>query len=187
MSASSDLASGTGGSLYLTPAPGIEATRLRQEGLVRALREAGIAVPEPLAFAGQLFAGAFDPAEAFAACAALLERPDRPTAVFCGNDELAMQVYNAAAGLGLGVPDDLSVVGFDDHRLISGRKLRPALTTVALCLYVAMGRLAVDVLLDRQDEPSEVAASMRARDPRDRRLRPPDRPRALETMTSSPD
>lgn len=139
---------------YLTLAPGIEATRLRREGLVRAMREAGIVMPEPLAFAGQRFAGAFDPDEAFAAAGRLLDRPDRPTAVFCGNDELAMQVYNAASGLGLAIPGDLSVVGFDDHRLISAG-LRPALTTVALP-YVAMGRLAVDVLLDRQGEPSEV-------------------------------
>ncbi|SHF08835.1 transcriptional regulator, LacI family [Kaistia soli DSM 19436] len=135
---------------YLTLAPGIEATRLRQEGFVRAMREAGMVVPDPVAFAGQRFAGAFDPEEAFAAACRLLGRPDRPTAIFCGNDELAIQVYNAAIGLGLTIPDDLSVVGFDDHRLIS-TALRPLLTTVALP-YVAMGRLAVDVLLDAESD-----------------------------------
>lgn len=138
----------------LTLAPGIEATRLRVDGVARAMREAGVAVPEPLAFAGQRLAGSFDPDEAFAAARALLDRPDRPTAVFCGNDELAMQVYNAAGRLGLSIPDDLSVVGFDDHRLIS-EGLRPALTTVALP-YVAIGRLAVDVLLDQQGAAADV-------------------------------
>ncbi|MBN8999068.1 MAG: LacI family DNA-binding transcriptional regulator [Rhizobiales bacterium] len=139
---------------YLTLAPGIEATRLRQEGLARAMREAGVVPSEPFAVAGQQLAGAFAPDEAFAAARALLERSDRPTAVFCGNDELAMQVYMAAGSLGLSIPGDLSVVGFDDHRMIS-EALRPALTTVALP-YAAIGRLAVEALLDRQGQPSEV-------------------------------
>ncbi len=133
---------------YLTLSPEIAATRLRLAGLARALREAGLAVPDDLAVPGQSGPGAFVQEEAFVAAGALLSRADRPTAVFCGNDEMAMQVYNAAGQLGLVIPDDLSVVGFDDHRLFS-EGLRPGLTTVALP-YVRMGRLAVEVLLGRQ-------------------------------------
>lgn len=129
---------------YLTLAPGIEATRLRQAGLARAFREAGIALPERLAYVGQSRSGAFDQEEAFTATKSLLERADRPSAIFCGNDEMAMQVYNAAAQLGLSIPGGLSVVGFDDHRLFS-EGLRPGLTTVALP-YTRMGTLAVEVL-----------------------------------------
>lgn len=131
---------------YLTLSPEIEATRLRLAGLVRALREAGLAIPDDLAVPGQSGTGAFVQEEAFVAANALLSRADRPTAIFCGNDEIAMQVYNAAGQLGISIPVDLSVVGFDDHRLFS-EGLRPGLTSVALP-YVQMGRLAVDVLLD---------------------------------------
>ena len=130
---------------YLTLSPEIEATRLRLNGLVRALREAGLTVPDDLAVPGQSGTGTFVQEEAFVAAKALLSRADRPTAIFCGNDEMAMQVYNAAGQLGIAIPGDLSVVGFDDHRLFS-EGLRPGLTTVALP-YVLMGRLAVDVLL----------------------------------------
>jgi len=134
--------------VYLTLSPDIEATRLRLAGLKRAFREAGVAIPDDLAQPGQSSTGAFNQDEAFAAARALLDRRDRPTAIFCGNDEMAMQVYNAAAQLGLSIPSQLSVVGFDDHRLFS-EGLRPALTTVALP-YVQMGRLAVEVVLDAQ-------------------------------------
>ena len=130
---------------YLTLSLEIEATRLRLAGLIRALRESGLTVPDNLATQGQSGTGAFDQEEAFVAAKALLSRAVRPTAIFCGNDEMAMQVYNAASELGIAIPGDLSVVGFDDHRLFS-EGLRPGLTTVALP-YVLMGRLAVDVLL----------------------------------------
>jgi DNA-binding LacI/PurR family transcriptional regulator len=53
---------------------------------------------------------------------------DRPTAVLCFSDALAMDVVRAAAEAGVRVPDELSVVGFDDTPL--ARRLRPALTTV---------------------------------------------------------
>ncbi len=133
---------------YLTLAPEIEATRLRQAGLIRAFREAGASFPEHLIVPGQTGTGTFDQAEAFAAATRLLEE-HRPTAVFCGNDEMAMQVYNAAGRLGLSIPDDLSVIGFDDHRVFS-EGLRPQLTTVALA-YEQMGRIAVDLLLQAID------------------------------------
>jgi LacI family transcriptional regulator len=131
---------------YLTLAPGIEATRLRQAGLIRAFREAGVSFPERLVAIGQSHTGAFDRAEAFAAATSLLS-DRRPTAVFCGNDEMAMQVYNAAARLGISIPHDLSVVGFDDHQVFS-EGLMPALTTVALP-YERIGRIAADLLIEQ--------------------------------------
>ena len=133
---------------YLTLAPEIEATKLRRDGLVRAFREAGMPFPEYLIVAGQTGTGAFDQAEAFAVATRFLEK-HRPTAVFCGNDEMAMQVYNAARRLGLSIPTDLSVVGFDDHRVFS-EGLLPQLTTVALP-YEQMGRIAADLLMQAID------------------------------------
>ncbi len=58
----------------------------------------------------------------------LLELEDRPTAVFAGNDQQALGVYEAARNLGLRIPEDLSVVGFDD--LPAARWVGPPLTTV---------------------------------------------------------
>lgn len=130
---------------YLTLLPEIEATRLRLAGLRRAFAEAGVAFPDDIVATAQTHTVHFDQAEAFEAARKLLGRADRPTAIFCGNDEMALQVYNAAAALGLRIPDELSVVGYDDYRLFS-EGLRPALTTVALP-YQRMGRVAADLLL----------------------------------------
>jgi DNA-binding LacI/PurR family transcriptional regulator len=58
----------------------------------------------------------------------MLELPDRPTALLCFSDVMAYRVVRTAEELGLRVPEDLSVVGFDDSPL--ARRMRPALTTV---------------------------------------------------------
>lgn len=75
-----------------------------------------------------------------------LRAGDRPTAVFCFNDQMAMGVYQAAQRLGLRIPADLSIVGVDDLQIISAA-LDPALTTMALPHY-EMGRRAVELLVD---------------------------------------
>jgi DNA-binding LacI/PurR family transcriptional regulator len=82
--------------------------------------------------------------ERAAAAHELLARPDRPTAVLCFSDSLAADVVRAAADLGLRVPADLSVVGFDDAP--SARRARPALTTVAQDV-VEKGTLAAAALV----------------------------------------
>jgi LacI family transcriptional regulator len=76
--------------------------------------------------------------------AALLELPEPPTAVFAANDEMALGVMEAARSRGLRIPEDLSVVGFDDTRVawISS----PPLTTVAQPLS-SMGAMAVRTAL----------------------------------------
>ncbi|WP_291763040.1 LacI family DNA-binding transcriptional regulator [Cellulomonas sp. 73-145] len=74
----------------------------------------------------------------------LLDRPDRPTGLFCFNDLMAMGAYNSARRLGLRIPDDLSVVGFDDLAILSAA-VDPALTTVALP-HLEMGAWAAEQL-----------------------------------------
>jgi LacI family transcriptional regulator len=69
---------------------------------------------------------------------------ERPTALFCYNDRMAMGAYRAAAELGLSIPRDLSIVGFDDQAPIP-YSLYPELTTVALPHY-EMGAWAVETL-----------------------------------------
>jgi len=73
--------------------------------------------------------GDFEIESGIAAAERFLDRDDPPTAVFCFNDEMAMGVIEAARHRLLRVPDDLSVVGFDDIRF--ARHMDPPLTTVA--------------------------------------------------------
>lgn len=83
-------------------------------------------------------------AEVERSMADMLARTDRPTAVVAINDWVALAVMKAAAHNGLRVPDDLSVVGFDDVE--AAPLFRPPLTTVRVDTR-ALGRLAVRTLL----------------------------------------
>nr|WP_246405831.1 LacI family DNA-binding transcriptional regulator [Modestobacter versicolor] len=109
-------------------------SRARIDGYRAALERAGIAVDPVLLRHGNFrHQGGYDQARA------LLELPDPPTAIFAGSDEQAFGVMEAARQAGLSVPDDLSVVGFDD--LPMARWSSPPLTTVRQPL-ADMGRMA---------------------------------------------
>lgn len=75
----------------------------------------------------------------------MLSSPDRPTAIFAANDEMASAVYFVASKLGLRIPEDLSVVGFDDVPI--AQTIWPTLTTVAQP-YDEMTRAAVEKLTE---------------------------------------
>jgi LacI family transcriptional regulator len=75
--------------------------------------------------------------------------------VFCYNDRMAMGAYRAARELGLKIPEDLSVVGFDNQEIIAAN-LFPALTTVALPHY-EMGVWALETVLKILAEGSDRA------------------------------
>ncbi|MDZ4364270.1 LacI family DNA-binding transcriptional regulator [Brevundimonas sp.] len=77
------------------------------------------------------------------AAAELLALPEPPTAIFAGNDEMAIGVMKAARDRGLDVPGDLSIVGFDDLPMAS--RVWPNLTTVRLPIR-DMGRMAAEKL-----------------------------------------
>ncbi|QDB79855.1 LacI family DNA-binding transcriptional regulator [Georgenia wutianyii] len=83
------------------------------------------------------------------AAAVLLDAPDPPTAVFTFNDQMAIGVYRAAAARGVRIPQDLSVIGFDDLYVVSS-ELTPGLTTMALP-HREMGRLAARALIAELD------------------------------------
>ena len=91
------------------PTPVPEQRRLGYED---ALRAAGLPVDPELAVGGEWTA-----AGGAAALPSLLDGADPPTAVFCMSDEMAFGVLRSASRRGLAVPEDLSVVGFDDHDL----------------------------------------------------------------------
>lgn len=89
--------------------------------------------------------GDFTTSGGYAQSISLLKRPNRPTAIFAGSDLQAMGVYEAARQLGLRIPEDLSVVGFDDVQ--TAAFLGPALTTVRQPLQ-DMARAAVRMLVE---------------------------------------
>jgi LacI family transcriptional regulator len=74
----------------------------------------------------------------------MLSRPDRPSAVFAANDISALEIVKVAAELGLDVPRDLSVIGFDD--VPEASKSSPALSTVRQPMQT-LGAEAVRLLL----------------------------------------
>jgi DNA-binding LacI/PurR family transcriptional regulator len=117
-------------------------SRQRMLGWTDALRATGI---EPLVVR-QALGSAGTPEEAtYDAARVLLDRPDRPTAILCFSDVMARWVVRAAEDLGLAVPADLSVVGYDDSPL--ARRLRPELTTVRQDI-VGKGRAAAAALTE---------------------------------------
>jgi LacI family transcriptional regulator len=119
----------------------IPAREGRLHGYRTALRERGIAFrPEWVA------SGYSDTDGGYAAASELLALPDRPSALFCFNDRMAMGAYRAARKAGLSIPADLSVLGFDNLEIIAAA-LDPPLTTVALPYY-EMGAWAVNRLID---------------------------------------
>jgi LacI family transcriptional regulator len=121
------------------PAAPAPATTERLRGYRTALEHAGIAPDE------QLVAEAEPVQEGgYAAARALLTREARPTAMFCYNDRMAMGAYAAIAELGLRVPDDIAVIGFDNQEVIAAH-LRPPLTTIELP-HFAMGYRALQRL-----------------------------------------
>ena len=129
---------------FVTDTEDIPATPGRLEGYRRALEEAGIAF-DPALVTAELC----DSAGGYLAARRLLQRESRPSALFCFNDRMAMGAYRAAAELGLAIPRDLSVIGFDNQDLICDG-LVPTLTTVELPHY-EMGARAVSLLLAQID------------------------------------
>ncbi|MCL6537374.1 MAG: LacI family DNA-binding transcriptional regulator [Acidothermus sp.] len=115
-------------------------SRARVDGYRFALERAGeVCDPELIRY------GDFQHEGGFTRGNELLALPDPPTAIFAGSDQQALGVYEAARQRGLRIPQDLSVVGFDD--LPVARWLSPPLTTVRQPL-TAMGRTAAEMLLN---------------------------------------
>jgi LacI family transcriptional regulator len=128
----------------------------RYHGYVAALSGWGIAVDERLIGRGDF---RFQPTVTVAE--EILRLRSRPTAVFAANDLEALGVMEAARRLGLCVPSDLSVVGFDDSMYASASS--PQLTTVRQP-FVQMGELAYQLLADQMEgrDPASVRVELAA-------------------------
>jgi len=116
----------------------LRSASLREAGYVQALAAAGIARDPGLTRDGEFELGA-----GRTAARELLTLPDRPSAVFAANDLMAVSVLRTAHELGLRVPDDLSVVGFDD--IPEAAREQPALTTVRQPMH-RLGTVATTML-----------------------------------------
>ena len=125
-----------------------QVAQLRAAGYRRALDEAGIE-------ARAVVNCPFTSPAGHAAAQALLAGEQRPTAIFAGNDMIALGVLRAAAERQLQVPQQLSVVGFDDIEV--SRYLHPALTTVGQCIG-ALGEQVAARLLERIRTPGLAVA-----------------------------
>lgn len=128
----------------------MEAARDRLEGYRRALATADIPFDPALVAEGD-----WSPSAGFELTRELLARPDPPTAIFCQNDRMAIGCYEAVKELGLAIPGDVSVVGYDDEEI--ARHLFPPLSTLVLP-HRAMGRWAVEAIERRAgDEPPRLS------------------------------
>jgi LacI family transcriptional regulator len=116
------------------------ATRARSRGFHEAMAAAGVGPRNQT-----LLEGNFRADSGYELTKVLLKRKTMPTAIMCGNDRMAIGVYIALAEDGRRIPQDISVIGYDDQAQVAA-DLRPALTTVRLPYY-QMGRWAVERLL----------------------------------------
>jgi LacI family transcriptional regulator len=124
---------------FLAGRPDLESARLRERGYRQALYAAGVAVDPEL-----IKVGSYQPDSAEGPAREMLQLSDRPTAVFAANDVSAIQTMIVARSLGLSVPDDLSVVGFDN--VPESALCDPPLTTIDQSIQ-QMGYDAVGLLL----------------------------------------
>ncbi|MBL8099407.1 MAG: LacI family DNA-binding transcriptional regulator [Anaerolineales bacterium] len=122
---------------FICGRPEIASAERRLKGYKDALKEAGIAIDKSL-----ITDGDFTTKSGYISSLHLLKLDNRPTAIFAANDQSALGVYQAAEELGLRIPDDLSVVGFDN---ISEAKF-VGLTTVDQFLS-EMGYIATQMLI----------------------------------------
>lgn len=130
---------------FLTLDPVMRAASLRAEGYRDALEDAGIPFDQALIEPAYEQGVAEDSAALDAPLTRLLALDDPPSVICCGNDAMAMRLYGLLRARGIRVPEDMSVAGFDDHRVIA-ETLYPPLTTAVLP-YLDIGRRAAERLL----------------------------------------
>jgi len=129
------------------------ASEPRFKGFKKAMKAHGLAIDEALVYQGD-----FTFPSGVAGANHLLARRQRPTAVFASNDDMALGVLSAAQRLGLQVPGELSIAGFDDSP--AATLVWPPLTTVRQPIE-EMARVAVDLLVTPAGNGDEPAATER--------------------------
>lgn len=124
---------------------GFRSTTERRHGFEDALAEAGIKLD-----ARSIAAGDYTFESGIAAAKLLLDATPRPTAIFASNDEMAAGIVHVARQRGIGVPDELSIIGFDDTPIAA--HIWPPLTTVRWPIVAMARAAALKLLAGDQDE-----------------------------------
>ncbi len=124
----------------------------REIGYEAALKENGIEIDPAL-----IVRGDFNIISGVNCANRLLEMENRPTAIFACNDLMAMGVLQSAYNHGLKIPDDLSVVGFDD--IYWSKYTTPPLTTIKLPIH-QMAEEAVNCFLERMENPARACRTI---------------------------
>ena len=135
---------------FLAGRPDLESARHRERGYRQALGDAGITVDESL-----IRVGGYEAETATAPARELLELDPRPTAIFAANDSTALETMAVARSLGLSIPEDVSIVGFDN--VPESALGNPPLTTVEQPLQ-QMGSEAVRLLIELIENPLQPPA-----------------------------
>ncbi|MBL5883691.1 LacI family DNA-binding transcriptional regulator [Lelliottia aquatilis] len=140
---------------HITGESWMEATRQRKAGYQAALEQAGLSFDEILVRPTN-----WQFSESFTATEALLALPERPDAIFCASDWLAIGCYQALAVNNVQIPQDMLLAGYDDQKI--SEQLTPALTSIQLP-YSELGRLAVEYLCNQEDAATHVTLAGRLR------------------------
>jgi LacI family transcriptional regulator len=132
---------------FITGSMDLGAATGRLEGYKSALRVHHIAEDPRL-----IYEGTFFQLDGYTGACALLDIDNPPTAIFASNDDMAMGAMDAVRSRGQRIPEDISILGFDD--IPQAALVRPALTTVRQPLE-QMGRIATQMLLSMLKDPEQ--------------------------------
>ena len=125
---------------YVNGEASMEASRHRLRGYRQALATADLPFDPDLVQEGN-----WQPLSGYEATLALMALSSPPTAIFCANDLMAVGCYEALRELGLKIPDDVAVMGYDDREI--AQHLHPPLSSVLLP-HFEMGAIAAEILID---------------------------------------
>jgi LacI family transcriptional regulator len=126
---------------YINGQDGLDASRDRLRGYRQALSSNDMPFDPALVQPGN-----WEPSTGYEGTRALMALDDPPDAIFCANDMMALGCYDALRELGLRIPQDVAVIGYDDREI--AQFMRPALTTLILPQH-EMGAIAAEILIDR--------------------------------------
>ena len=142
---------------YINGEASMEASRHRLRGYRQALATADLPFDPDLVREGN-----WQPLSGYEATLALMALPSPPTAIFCANDLMAVGCYEALRELGLRIPEDVAVMGYDDREI--AQHLHPPLSSVLLP-HFEMGSIAAEILIDAAAGSPEPAAADQSRVP----------------------
>ncbi|WP_332689125.1 LacI family DNA-binding transcriptional regulator [Devosia sp.] len=125
---------------FINGQQGVDGARDRLKGYKQALASNDIPFDAALVRPGN-----WEPSAGYDMTLELMALTNPPDAIFCANDMMALGCYDALRQLGLDVPRDVAVIGFDDREI--AQYMHPPLSTLVLPLY-EMGRTAVELILD---------------------------------------